>query len=73
MQKHDLLYLTSDGYVDQNNKERRRFGSKKFTDILNKIALKKLTEQKQILETELAQWQGNEKQRDDITIVGIKL
>ena len=37
-----------------------------------KIALKNINEQKQILETELDKWQQNEKQRDDITVVGIK-
>ena len=72
-QKNDIIYLTTDGFVDQNNKERKRFGTKHFENILNQIATKPLHEQKQILETELNNWQGNEKQRDDITVVGIKL
>ena len=73
LQQNDLIYLTTDGYIDQNNKERKRFGTKKFENILNKIANMELSEQKQILETELDNWQRNEKQRDDITVVGIKL
>ena len=67
------MYLTTDGYIDQNNKERKRFGTKIFENILNKIASKELSEQKQILETELDNWQSKEKQRDDITVIGIKL
>ncbi len=73
LQKNDLLYLTTDGYVDQNNKERQKIGSPKLKEILNNIANKPLSEQKQILETELDNWQAEEKQRDDITVVGIKL
>ena len=73
LQQNDLIYLTTDGYIDQNNKKRKRFGTKKFENILNKIANMELSEQKQILETELDNWQRNEKQRDDITVVGIKL
>ncbi len=73
LQKNDLLYLTTDGYVDQNNKERQKIGSPKLKEILNNIANKQLMEQKQILETELDNWQSEEIQRDDITVVGIKL
>ncbi len=73
LQKNDLIYLTTDGYIDQNNKERKRFGSKKLEKLLNNIANKTLVEQKQILEIELDNWQGTESQRDDITVIGIKL
>ena len=73
LQKDDLIYLTTDGYIDQNNKERKRFGTTKLTKILSEIANKPLAEQKQILETELDKWKRNEKQRDDITVIGIKL
>ncbi|MBN2663755.1 MAG: SpoIIE family protein phosphatase [Bacteroidales bacterium] len=71
--KNDLIYLTTDGYVDQNNKERERFGTTRFERIINQIAIKPLSEQQQILETELDKWQGDEKQRDDITVIGVQL
>lgn len=72
LQKNDLIYLSSDGYTDQNNAERRRLGSNRLISILNQINTKELTEQKQTLENELDNWQGEEKQRDDITLIGIK-
>ena len=31
---YDTIYLTTDGYTDQNNKERKRFGKNQFTEIL---------------------------------------
>ena len=68
-----MIYLTSDGFIDQNNKARKRFGQKKFIDIITKISIKQIKEQKEILESELNKWQKDEKQRDDITLVGIKI
>ena len=73
LSENDVIYLTTDGYIDQNNSDRKRIGSVKFKNILSQIARKTLQEQKQILETELIQWQGDQGQRDDITIVGIKI
>ena len=73
LHKNDIIYLTTDGYIAQNNKARRRFGTKRLKAILHQNAAKELTEQKQILETELAKWQETEMQLDDITVVGIKI
>ena len=69
----DILYLTTDGYIDQNNQDRKRFGTKKFTKTIQTIAKETLLKQKQILENELDKHQVNTEQRDDITVIGIKL
>ncbi len=68
-----VFYLTTDGYVDQNNKERKRFGTERFVKLLGQIAEKPLDEQKQILEKELNEWMKDTFQRDDITIIGLKV
>ena len=73
LQNNDVIYLTTDGYVDQNNENRKRLGTKRLKNIIIEIANKKLNEQKQILETELDNWQQKEYQRDDITIIGVKM
>ena len=67
----DCLYLSTDGFIDQQDHNRKRFGSQKLTKILPKIAGMPLAEQKQELENALKQHQGNEPQRDDITLLGI--
>ncbi len=72
IKNEDIIYLTTDGYIDQNNLERKRFGTKKFLEITKKIARKNLQKQKEILEKELNNWMKIEKQRDDITVMGIK-
>lgn len=68
----DLIYLTTDGFIDQNNSKRKRFGTANFTETVSLIAEKPVEQQKQILEEILAKWMGNEPQRDDIALVGLK-
>ncbi|MCO5252478.1 MAG: tetratricopeptide repeat protein [Candidatus Kapabacteria bacterium] len=67
------IYLTTDGYADQMNEEGKKFGTKRFLELLKKISMKPLKEQHEILLSELAFHQGSRNQIDDITIVGIEL
>ncbi len=73
IKNEDIIYLTTDGYIDQNNLERKRFGTKQFLEITKKIARKNLKKQKEIFEKELNNWMKIEKQRDDITVMAIKM
>lgn len=73
LEKGDLMYLASDGFADQNNWERKRFGTKKLLQILESSAHKPIIEQQEVLENELKDYQKEQKQRDDITLIGIKL
>ena len=69
----DIFYLSSDGLTDQNNLERKRFGSSKLKEIIiNNISLP-MQQQKEIIEDELNNFQKDEEQRDDITLIGIKI
>ncbi len=69
---NDVFYLASDGFTDQNNSERNRYGSPRLLQNLKQFAPKPLTEQKQLLEQDLEQFTNNEEQRDDITLWGVK-
>lgn len=68
-----VIYLTTDGYADQMNEEGKKFGTKKFHELLKNISTKPLKNQHEILIRELAAHQGNKNQIDDITILGVKL
>ncbi len=69
-----VFYLYSDGYQDQfGGKFQRKFMSRNLRNMLLDISTKELAEQKEILENELATWQGNERQIDDILIMGFKI
>jgi serine phosphatase RsbU (regulator of sigma subunit)/HAMP domain-containing protein len=67
-----IFYLYSDGYVDQHNSINKKFGSKQFKELLEKIYTSNLEEQKEILVGQLENHKGSEIQRDDVTILGIK-
>lgn len=69
----DMLYLTSDGYTDQNGEERRKYGKLRFLQVLTDLSLLSLPEQHKELLQELKEHQGNAPQRDDITILGVRL
>jgi len=69
----DMLYLSTDGYVDQNNPERIRFGTTRFMKVLSEAQNLDLSEQKLLLDKTLSAYMGNEEQRDDIAVIGIKI
>ncbi|MES2730819.1 MAG: SpoIIE family protein phosphatase, partial [Bacteroidota bacterium] len=67
------LYLTSDGYVDQNNIERKKLGSAKLCGLIESAHHASSSEQKHLFESVLDQHQQQAEQRDDITLVGVKI
>ncbi|MCS6834250.1 MAG: SpoIIE family protein phosphatase, partial [Flammeovirgaceae bacterium] len=73
LKRGDTLYLMSDGYCDQNNADRIKFGTVRLLETLQKIAHQPMEKQKDILELTLEVHQGDAPQRDDITILGIRL
>ncbi|HAF29185.1 MAG TPA: hypothetical protein DCG75_09080 [Bacteroidales bacterium] len=72
-EKGDILFLSSDGLTDQNNSERKRFGSNKLKEIILNNISEPMAKQKEIIENELSDFQRDEEQRDDITLIGIKI
>ncbi|OJJ23412.1 hypothetical protein BKI52_03365 [marine bacterium AO1-C] len=68
-----MLFMSSDGYIDQNNAHDKRLGSQAFQSLLCKNWQKPLDSQRAILEQHLGEHMQNEKQRDDILVLGIKL
>jgi serine phosphatase RsbU (regulator of sigma subunit) len=67
------VYLTTDGVFDQVGGPRRHaFGRKRFYRLLATHAGQPMAEQGAALRAALADWQGDEPQRDDITAVGLR-
>lgn len=68
------IYLCSDGYQDQfGGEHNKKFFVRNFKLLLENIHKEPVDRQKEILEKMLEDWQGAEKQTDDILIFGIKL
>ncbi|MBI9067222.1 MAG: SpoIIE family protein phosphatase [Salinivirgaceae bacterium] len=67
----DMLYLFTDGYVDQFGGEMgKKYKSKRYKNLLMQLKDKSLLDQKQGLDAELREWKGNLNQVDDILVMG---
>lgn len=73
LKKGDVLYLTTDGYTDSPNPDRRKFGSMRFQEMLATHNDKPLHIQKEIFISELNEHRLDTPSRDDITLVGVRL
>lgn len=73
LDKGDRIYLSSDGFIDQNNPDRKCFGSQRFTELINQSASSPIYDQKEFIENALAQWQQGQPQRDDICVVALQI
>lgn len=72
--ENDMIYLFTDGYVDQiGGLDRKTFKSIQFKKLLKEIHYKPLKEQKEILLEEHGIWRAGQEQIDDIMILGVKL
>jgi ligand-binding sensor domain-containing protein/serine phosphatase RsbU (regulator of sigma subunit) len=73
IQSETIIYLTTDGFADQNNWKNKKYGSLRLKRFLQANTHLSMGRQKEALLEELNAHQGTEEQRDDITIIGIKL
>ncbi|MFY9308410.1 MAG: tetratricopeptide repeat protein [Bacteroidia bacterium] len=74
LDKNSAIYLFTDGYMDQFGGEKNtKFTSARFEELLKNIQHLDMAEQKRTIEQTFLQWKGNNKQLDDILVVGIRL
>lgn len=73
LQKDDILYFSTDGIIDQSNPQRRKFGSRQFITTLESCCNLSIAEQQKYIQSKLEKHQLNAEQRDDITVIGIKI
>ena len=71
--KEIIIYLTTDGFADQDNAGGKRYGSRRVKRLLRANASLGMARQKETLLKALNAHRGGEEQRDDITVIGIKL
>lgn len=69
-----IIYLTTDGYMDQNGGEKDYpLGRKRFEELILKVSNIPLHLQKETFELELVNYMNKEAQRDDITVLAFKI
>jgi serine phosphatase RsbU (regulator of sigma subunit) len=69
----DLVYMLTDGMADQNNSDRQKFTTRSLHDLLEANAELSLAKQKELIEDSLNEHMKGMEQRDDITIIGIRM
>lgn len=69
----DMLYMFSDGVIDQFSPKNRRIGTKQVRELLSKAAAMGIEEQKAFLEQFIDKWRGTVEQTDDILLLGFRL
>lgn len=74
MKNNDLIYLFSDGYVDQfGGPENKKFKSKNLKQLIVDNSGKSMSEQKKVYEQVFNEWKGDNEQIDDVLLIGIKI
>lgn len=74
LEKNDVIYIFSDGYVDQfGGPKGKKFMSAKLRQLLLSIQDKTMSEQNEILKTNFNDWKGSLEQVDDVCMIGIRI
>jgi serine phosphatase RsbU (regulator of sigma subunit) len=72
--KNDIVYIFTDGYVDQiGGPERKTFKTKRLKELFLEISQLSMCEQRSLLEGRIKEWKGELDQIDDILVIGIKI
>jgi PAS domain S-box-containing protein len=73
LNKGDSIFFCSDGFPDQfGGPQNRKFGPKRLRDLISSVHSKPMQEQHEIFDKEWEEWRGEEKQTDDVLLIGIK-
>ncbi len=68
------FYMTSDGFIDQVGGEKKRgFGKKRFKALITSLKDVPLSEQRGAFHKGLLDYQGSQKRRDDVAVIGFRL
>jgi serine phosphatase RsbU (regulator of sigma subunit) len=69
---NDLIYLFSDGYIDQFNENKSQMKSSELKKLLCQISNFNFNEQKEILLNDFNKRKGKHSQTDDVLFIGLK-
>ena len=74
LQTNDLIYLSSDGFIDQIGGEKdKKLMRKGFEELIANNYHKDVEEQKDAFADFFNQWKGNNKQIDDVCVLGMRV
>ena len=69
----DMVYLFSDGYMDQfGGSENKKFNLTQFKELLKKVSSMSVEDQKSEIDKAFVKWKGATPQIDDVLVIGVK-
>lgn len=71
--KNDIIIMFSDGITDMANVKRKKFGTNNLIRFIENLDSNSFTEVQFYIENKINEYQGNTVQRDDISLLGIKI
>ncbi|NEN24528.1 SpoIIE family protein phosphatase [Cryomorpha ignava] len=69
----DMVYMLTDGFMDQENQTGEKFGEERFHEILTHLDTEYSFMQKRVLVKEFHQWQEKCEQTDDVLVCGFEI
>ncbi|MCE3277882.1 MAG: serine phosphatase RsbU, regulator of sigma subunit [Bacteroidetes bacterium] len=73
IEKNMSLYMFTDGYMDQfGGPDNKKYNLPNFKKLLLEIQSSDMAAQKEKVEKTIEQWQGSQKQIDDMLVIGIR-
>lgn len=70
----DCLYLTTDGFLDQNGGPKDySYGKNRFTSLIEEVGYLPLFEQEKLFTQSFEEYKGTEPQRDDLAVLGFRI
>jgi phosphoserine phosphatase RsbU/P len=72
--KGDILYMFTDGYVDQfGGNPVEKYKTKNFKQLLLNICHESMSKQHELIKESFNTWKSHHEQIDDVTVIGLKL
>jgi len=73
LHKGDSIFFCSDGFPDQfGGPDNRKFGPQRLREAIVKYHKKPMTEIHHIIDQEWTEWKGDQKQTDDVLLIGVR-
>ncbi|WP_462281717.1 PP2C family protein-serine/threonine phosphatase [Salinivirga cyanobacteriivorans] len=74
VESDDMVYLFSDGFVDQfGGPQYRKYSTRKLRHLLEDVSKSSVNNQFRMISTEYDQWKGQNKQIDDTVLLGMRM
>jgi serine phosphatase RsbU (regulator of sigma subunit) len=74
LQKNDVIYIFTDGYVDQfGGNKGKKFMSRHLRQLILSVYTEPAAQQEVVFEKTLARWKGSREQVDDVLMIGIRI